>query len=347
MQQSLLLNSLPQDVKAGLQSAGLVLSSSVSVAVLAEGLSNQNYLIRDRNSSWVLRVNSSASSHICDRDDEINNWKIAAEQGLAPDLYFVSDDKKYYLCEYIEQEEEHRWGKLIAAKSAHPLINESMQWPGAESALLLLLTQLTRLECPQNSLSVSRQWSIYQASMYDIWSQFCNDKSQDQACPKHIAWREKHLQLLSLRNDIRLWLDELDACALGEQYSHRDLNPHNLLFNNGRLQCIDFEYACSSHPLFDLAGVLSSHDLSTAQRHFLIDSYLDNHPKLTLDAKAALPAAINIYWVFAACWSLLMAADVEIDIEVEEVFGLPRDSSSQPGSQYLDCFSQFYSLILS
>ena len=346
MKQSQLLMSLPQDVKTGLQSAGLVLSSSVSVSVLAEGLSNQNYLIRDKHVRWVLRVNSSASSQICDRDAEVKNWKIAAEQGLAPDLYFVSDDKKYYLSEFIEQEEGHSWGKLITAKSAHPLIDESISWPGAESALLRLLTELAGLECPENSLSVSRQWSIYQASMYDIWSKICNDQAQGDECRQHREWREKHLQLLSLRDDISQWLDELDACALGEQYSHRDLNPHNLLFKNGRLQCIDFEYACSSHPLFDLAGVLSSHTLSTAQRHFLIDAYLDNHPNLTLDAKAALPAAINIYWVFSACWSLLMAADAETEIEGAEVLDLPRDSSSEHGLKYLDCFSQFYSLIL-
>lgn len=279
MKQSQGLANVPDEVRTGLRSAGLILSSSVSVSVLTEGLSNQNYLIRDGDSSWVLRVNSTASSQICDRNAEVSNWKIAAEQGLAPGLYFVSDDKKYYLSDYIEQEEGQSWGSLITAKSAHPLIDDSVPWPGAESALLDMLTQITRLECPENSLSVSRQWSIYQASLYDIWSRIGNKPSQGQVCQEHKAWREKHLQLLSLRSDISQWLDELDACALGEQYSHRDLNPHNLLFQNGRLMCIDFEYACSSHPLFDLAGVLSSHALSTEQRHFLIDSYLDNHPK--------------------------------------------------------------------
>lgn len=339
------LTSLPQEVKTGLQGAGLVLSSSVSVSVLAEGLSNQNYLIRDRHASWVLRVNSLASSQICDRDAEVKNWKIAAERGLAPDLYFVSDDRKYYLSEYIEQEEGQIWGKLITAKSAHPLIDESIPWPGAESALLRLLTELAGLECPENSLSVSRQWSIYQASMYDIWSKICNEQALGGGGRQHREWREKHLNLLSLRDDISLWLDELDACALGEQYSHRDLNPHNLLFQNGRLQCIDFEYACSSHPLFDLAGVLSSHALSTTQRHFLIDAYLDNHPNLTLDAKAALPAAINIYWVFSACWSLLMSADAGTEVDVEETVDLAVDSSNEDRAKYLDCFSQFYALI--
>lgn len=346
MKQSQLLISLPDDVKIGLKNAGLVLSSLVSVAMLTEGMSNNNYLIRDKRRSWVLRVNSSASSKICDRNAEVNNWKIAAEQGLAPDLYFISDDKKYYLSEYIEQEKGLNWGGLITAKSASPLIDDLMPWPDAESALLLLLTQLSRLECPENSVSVSRQWSTYQTSLYDIWRWMDNEEPYGKMCQEHKNWRKKYLQLLSIQDHITRWLDELDACALGEQYSHRDLTPHNLLFKNDRLYCIDFEYACSSHPLFDLAGVLSSHALSTAQRHCLIDSYLKNHPKLTVNAKSALPAAINIYWVFAACWSLLMAADVEVEIEMSAALVLSRDLNFNHESKYLNWFSQFYSLIL-
>ena len=328
--------TLSETVKLELEQAGLPLSKSLDVNVLTHGLSNQNYLFREllTGKAWVLRVNSAASSHICDRGAEVTNWLIAAKKGLAPSLYYVSQDMKYYLSEYIEQD-TGLWGCLNTAKSAYPLLEESVLWPDADLALLSLLTQLSELPCPENSLSVSKQWAIYQESMQDMASVM-----EFSSITEH--WHECHHALISLQDIIRQWLSKLDKCATAEQYSHRDLNPHNLLLREGKLYCIDFEYACSSHPLFDLAGVLSSHALSSSQRHHLIDAYLTNHPKLTSTARDSLPDAINIYWVFAACWSLLMAAD---EVGNSGVMVEQARTSPHQASQYLECFKQFYALI--
>lgn len=323
-------------VKVELELAGVFLSDLLCIEKLSHGLSNQNYLLESRERKWVLRINSVASSHICNRDSEVTNWKIAAEQGLAPALYYVSADNKYYLSEYIEQDEVKDWGGLITALSALPLPDEQEHWHKADTALLSLLNQLARLKCPDNLLSVSEQWHIYRNALTQI-----NNANTEQSSANE--WQRDYSRLLSIQGEISHWLMELESCALGEQYSHRDLNPHNLLFTQGKLKCIDFEYACGSHPLFDLAGVLSSHALSTSQRCNIIDGYLENHPKLTSDAKSALPAAINIYWVFAACWALLMAA--ETDRKTQENCEL--QNSPQTRAKYLDCFSQFFSLIVS
>lgn len=330
-----LFETIPDNVKRELGLAGFPLSKALQVEELAHGLSNQNYLLRDRltNEAWVLRVNSSASSHICDRDAEVENWYLAAEKGLAPALYYVSLDRHYYLSEYIEQK-SGLWGQLLTANPAHPSIDDDADWPDADKILLRLLTQLSRLPVPKNSLSVTRQWTIYKDGLQTLANSI-------PATTIGNKWRESHSLLLSLQDNIRLCLIELEACATGEQYSHRDLNPHNILLKEGLLYCIDFEYACSSHPLFDLAGVLASHSLSTTQRHNLINSYLYEHPKLTVHAKTSLPDAINIYWVFAASWSLLMAAD-EIGPQVNAI---SPPSSPHQAAEYLSCFEQFYGLI--
>ncbi|WP_256717721.1 phosphotransferase [Shewanella sp. UCD-KL12] len=330
------VSNLPEVIKAELELAGVPLSNLLCVEKLSHGLSNQNYLLKSRERKWVLRINSVASSHICNRDSEVTNWKIAAEQGLAPELQYVSTDNKYYLSEYIEQDEARDWGALITAHSALPLPDEQEHWHKADTALLSLLNHLARLKCPDNLLSVSEQWRIYSNALTRI-----NTANAEQSVANE--WQRGYSRLLSIQETISHWLMELESCALAEQYSHRDLNPHNLLFSQGKLTCIDFEYACGSHPLFDLAGVLSSHALSTSQRSNIIDGYLDNHPKLTPDAKSALPAAINIYWVFAACWALLMAA--ETDNKAKDKCELQH--SPQTRAKYLDCFSQFFSLIVS
>ena len=186
----------------------------------------------------------------------------------------------------------------------------------------------------------SSQWLSYLGQLRDIHAGRMGDKNQDLKA----QWRNHFYQLLSLEKDISLWLEELNACALDSQYSHRDLNPRNLLYKNNQLFCIDFEYACGSHPLFDLAAVLSTHGLSTRQQEALSHAYLLGHPKLTPNAKSALPAAIKIYWVFAACWSLLMAAGglpaLDENTPITEI-----NPNPQQDQEYLDYFESFFSLI--
>lgn len=334
-----LLAVLPASIIDEIKHAGLNFTSANVVTPLAHGLSNQNYLISDGDKSWVLRVNSSASSQLCDRQSEVRNWNIAAKRGLAPKLIYVSPDHAYYLSEYIQQAPETQWGSLLTAKPAYPLIDESTQWPDAEALLLPLLREISRLPIPENNIGVTKQWAIYREKLALIAVNQSTLSNSVQA----VQWLESHRKLLALENDIIIWLEQLNACSRSDQYSHRDLNPHNLLYKEGKVYCIDFEYACSSHPLFDLAGVLSTHALSTSQRHYLIEGYLEEHPNLTSDAKAALPDAINIYWVFAACWSLLMAADSSdiADVSEHDNTGINPHSSQE----YLDCFDNFVALI--
>jgi len=334
-----LLAVLPASVIDDLKSVGLYLASDSLVTPLAHGLSNQNYLINDGEKSWVLRVNSSASSQLCDRQSEVKNWKLAAKHGLAPKLIYVSPGHAYYLSEYIQQAGEAQWGNLLTAKPAHPLIDEATLWPGAETLLLPLLRDISRLPVPENNIGVTKQWVIYRDKLALIATKLSSISDTDMTTQWHVS----HRGLLALEKDINIWLEQLHACSPSDQYSHRDLNPHNLLYKEGKVHCIDFEYACSSHPLFDLAGVLSTHALSTSQRHYLIEGYLEDHPNLTSDAKAALPGAINIYWVFAACWSLLMASDGR------DIAGATQNDETginpHSSQEYLDCFDNFVALI--
>jgi len=339
VQTKTLLSVLPASVIDELKLAGLNFTYGSVATPLAHGLSNQNFLINDGELDWVLRVNSSASSQLCDRQSEVRNWNIAANQGLAPKLFYVSQDHAYYLSEYVQQAPEAQWGSLLTAKPAHPLIDESTLWPDAETLLLPFLRGISRLPVPENIMGVTKQWQTYRDKLALIAAKLSTLPNSELA----VQWQMSHLELLALEDDINIWLDRLNACSRSDQYSHRDLNPHNLLYKEGKLYCIDFEYACTSHPLFDIAGVLSTHALSTAQRHFLIDGYLDGHPNLTPDAKTALPDAINIYWVFAACWSLLMAADSgDIAVAAQN-----NDTGENPhnSQEYLDCFDDFVALI--
>ncbi|MFB2640326.1 phosphotransferase [Shewanella bicestrii] len=167
----------------------------------------------------------------------------------------------------------------------------------AHSLLLQLLQQLREQATGPYHISITEQWQEYHAQLLDF-----------AAADKGEAWQSRLAQLLSIQRQIHGWMATLADCLVKPQFCHRDLNPHNLLLKDNQLYCIDFEYTTASHPLCELAVVLATHQLTPAQRHLLVRQYLTGHPGLTSDAIKAIPAAIEMYWVFAVYWALLMAA---------------------------------------
>ncbi|WP_413489591.1 phosphotransferase [Shewanella baltica] len=171
----------------------------------------------------------------------------------------------------------------------------------AANLLLELLLQLRELPTGSYAISITEQWQEYHQQMlaYQASLALTHD------------WSERVAKLLGIQINVKHWCDDLAACLIKPQFCHRDLNPHNLLLKNNRLYCIDFEYATASHPLCELAVVLATHALTPAQQNELVTQYLSQHPYVTVHAVAAVPAAIDMYWVFACYWALLMAAQTE------------------------------------
>ncbi|WP_447073064.1 phosphotransferase [Shewanella indica] len=327
---------------------------------LTLGLSNQNWLLQAGSESMVLRVNSPGSDRICDRNNELACWRVAEKANLAPGLIWVSADKGLYLSRFIEQAPQANWQQLLASKGAaeiasaaqkayvnsknlsglpepkHDSKHESKHEPRHDSkhdvgsgavlgarqgkspqALLLeLLLGLRALPTPKLEISVAEQWRIYLERL--------DDMALSRGQPS--SWQQRLMQLHSAQGLFEQCNTRLEACLLRLQYCHRDLNPHNLLLAENGLKCVDFEYACASHPLFELAGVLSSHQLSADGQQWLIYHYLEQHPHLTDDAHLAVAAAVDVYWLFACCWALQMAWDNQ-------------------QQSYLDWFDDFWHLV--
>jgi thiamine kinase-like enzyme len=285
---------------------------------LSVGMSNENFLLSTASLHLVLRVNSVSSSVICDRQAEVAAWRLAEAAGLAPRLQWVSADYRYYLSDYLEEVPSSQWQQLAVHNRLEPSVmvpsalaevakdaQVSESLAGAEDLLLTLLCGLRLLPVPENHMGVEAQWLEYKRRLLEMRQAIGAEGS---ATGLRHDWHQALARLLDCEGAIQAWLARLDACLIAHQYCHRDLSPYNLLLKEGRLWCIDFEYACASHPLFELAGVIASHALGRRQRDKLILAYLQDHPHLHANALAALPAAVGLYWCFAACWALIMAA---------------------------------------
>ena len=116
------------------------------------------------------------------------------------------------------------------------------------------------------------------------WQQYAHQLDSLSASQTNLQWQHAWQQLLRLNGLVRQWLSQLEACVLLPAFCHRDLTPHNLLLSghqSQRLLCIDYEYAVASHPLFDLASVIATHELSSRQVNQLVDGIINGRQRTT------------------------------------------------------------------
>lgn len=318
--------ALLSNVAKSLTQAGIHVLSEFSP--LEAGLSNSNFLfegvmrtsVDDGNvpQKMVLRVNSDHSDSMCCRANELNCWQLAHEQARAPALFWVSEDENYYVSEYIGQTTPI-WASLESNKATDDIVRAmeesepsvrrdktqdsvaDIEIAKPEQKLFSLLAGLSQLPTPANEMSVRQQWVIYRTRL--------ETAAENNSGTEQEKWLSSWRKLAGYNLQIENWLRTMETCLIRPQYCHRDLNPHNLLLRGGKLYCIDFEYACASHPLFDLASILATHNLTPEQTQFLITRVLGANPNMNSQAYDGIPAALNLFWLFSCAWALLMAAE--------------------------------------
>ncbi|BFM10544.1 hypothetical protein R50072_06970 [Simiduia litorea] len=249
------------------------------VAPLGMGTSNQNFLANSHGESWVLRVNNPLTNKLCPRDNEVACWRIAEAAGLAPELKFVSQDFRYYLSRYIDTEKT--WQQ------------QHQCHPRAAQLLGQLLGKLSKLALPKHRVTPRSQWCFYQ-------KEIVNRSAKLRPLLQTVA-----KEILALDSRVEAIINRLEQTQ-SLRFCHRDLNPHNLLLEKNRLLCIDFEYACSSDPRLELAAMLAHHKLGDSQQDWLIQDQLKG---VEQERHQTLQDANFLYWLFTACWALIMCDD--------------------------------------
>ena len=328
-----LTNALQQAMPAALYQT--LLTQCTAVTLLNQGLSNQNYLLSCVAGDKVLRVNH--HNDWCDRALEVECWRCAIAANIAPKLEWVSQDKQFYLSDFIDQP-QGEWG-LLASMFGHltarsPLAATHIN-ADKVSLLVHLFTSLSQLPVPSKTITITEQWQQYAKQLHGLSHQ------------QHSAsWQQGWQTLQNMNVRIRHWLSQLESCVLLPIFCHRDLSPHNLLLHTqphcegdaqAKLYCIDYEYAVASHPLFDLASAIATHQLTQQQvdtlTHKVIVQYCQSASLTDVAAaKAAMPAAINCFWLFSAMWALLMAATAP-------------DEDTLTMSKYIKFYNQYLALI--
>jgi thiamine kinase len=188
---------------------------------LSEGRSNLSFLLESDDERLVLRLNSTDSTLPgINRNIEIDTWKAASQQGIAPSLLFADANNRFLVSAFID----NRLPSL-------PPFDEAFTRQAFD-----LLKRCHRLDVDASAIDyfshIERYWQIIENK----------DQLSNQTLPNQ-------------RGPMQLMLESLIAGNPPTGLCHHDPVVANFVGNTDRLYLIDWEYAARGLLVMDYAAL--------------------------------------------------------------------------------------------
>lgn len=204
---------------------------------LPGGLTNRSFLLEAGGERLVLRRNSPLSAALdLNRSAEEQALRLADRAGLCAPLVYCDPGHQYLVTRYLGGDQ---WDAA----------NE-----GALQQLAQLLRDIHRLPTVDAELDIDEKISRYWLS---------------------VALDSRFLQpLRSLERELRPHIATAQSLNSGKVLCHNDLLAENLVVTGARLYAIDWEYAATGDPFYDLAVISEGLGLSGDRQQLLLSAYL-------------------------------------------------------------------------
>lgn len=208
------------------------------IGPLTGGLTNQSFLISADNKVLVLRLNSAISAALdLNRVAEAQAIRFADAAGLCAPSVYCDPQYQYLITHYLAGD----------------------RWPATADGLTQLarlLRQIHQLPALDAVLNVSVKIAHYWRSI----------NGQCDFIPV----------LKSLDEKVKIHIDRAEMLSDGRCLCHNDLLIDNLIAaDDGKLYAIDWEYAATADPFYELAVIVEGHGFNSSQQQIVIAAYLD------------------------------------------------------------------------
>ncbi|WP_066966534.1 choline kinase family protein [Microbulbifer sp. Q7] len=212
------------------------------IKALEGGLTNTSFLIDASGQKMVLRINAANSDALdLNRAAEANALRLASDQNLCAPLIYVDADYRFIVTGFIEG------NQLELSQSTH--IAELAQF----------LRQIHRLPTIPTQLNIA-------SKAHQYW----------QSIAQNSAF---FLELSRLHQCMQPLLEQTHAQPNSRCLCHNDLLPANLFMDHsGHIKAIDWEYAATGDPFFDLATIVQGYALNLSRQRLLLCEYLQRPP---------------------------------------------------------------------
>lgn len=261
------------------------ISNPESIERFSNGFSSPGlYKISVSGKDYVVRF-SSKNKSLEDRQRELDAMQIVAEQGLAPKIIYANPMEGIIIMDFINASKN--------SKTFNPL---------SEVSLKLLGTGMRKIhEGPAFKKTTS---------VFDTIKHF--ESTQQGEIPSTI------IQAFILLDELHFDLREL----LIKKPCHNDLNPNNILFSEGKIYFIDWEFAGQADPFFDLASPVILYAMSEKQEKTVLNAYFEREPYFEEVLKFQKMKKVAMIYYGSALVSISLAQGEDL-ISEKEIQSLP------------------------
>jgi thiamine kinase-like enzyme len=254
-------------------------SGPVLPEILKGGITNANFVVRDRGDRFVVRLAEDIPVHGIMRFNELAASRAAHAAGLSPEIVYA--EPGVIVLRYIDGNtltpcavrDPAMLGRIVdLIKRAHVEIPLHLRGP----ALIFWVFHVIR---------------DYAASLRELQSPHCDRLPALLDCATKL---------------------ERDVGAVELVYGHNDMLAGNLIDDGARLWLIDWDYAGFNSPLFDLGGLTSNNELSADEEAWVLDRYFGRRDEDLMHRFAAMKSASLLR---ETLWSMVSERVSKIDFD--------------------------------
>jgi len=243
------------------RAAGLTCwSGRVTPEPLTGGITNKNFVVRDRGMRFVVRIGDDIPVHQVMRFNELAASNAAAAAGLSPPV--IHHEPGALVFRFIE-------GKTLTADDVRPR---------AMLTRILPLIRRCHVELPKHLRGPALIFWVfhilrdYAGSLHDAESRSLGELPR----------------LLAAAAELEAMVGPIDVV-----YGHNDLLPGNFIDDGKRLWLIDWESVYRNDPLVDVATALDTLAPSPELEDIVLRAWLGHAPDEALRARLELIRALT------------------------------------------------------
>ena len=255
-------------------------SGPVEPEPIAGGITNTNFLVRDRGARFFVRIGEDIPVHGVLRINEVAATRAAAAAGIAPAL--IHSEPGALVSRFIE-------GRTLSA--------EDVRDPAMLERIVLLLGRCHRDIPHVLRGSVSMFWVFHVVRDYAATLREGGSRYEPQLGG-----------LLARADELEAAVQRIDVV-----FGHNDLLAANFIDEGERLWLIDWEYAGFNSPLFDLGGLASNSELESEQEDWLLERYFER--PVDAAGKRRYLAMKCASLLRESMWSMVSEIHSELDVD--------------------------------
>ncbi len=265
------------------RAAGLACwSGEVEPEILPGGLTNQNFVVRDRGESFVVRIADDIPVHGIMRFNELASSRAAHAAGVSPEIVHAEP------------------GALVMRFIDGATYGEAEVRAALTTGRMVPLLKRVHHEIPKHFEGPALIFWVFQVVRGYAKTLRAGGSRMIEALPRYLEINA-----------------ELEA-ALGPVeivFGHNDLLAANFIDDGTRLWLIDWDYGGFNCPLFDLANLASNNSFTAADEDRLLEDYFETPANDHLRRKLSAMKCASL--LRESLWS--MVSEIHLDIDVDYV----------------------------